>query len=171
MVQGFDTEWLLWGVVLVTSIVVQAFFLKDSTLLWFVIGERQLLARGEPAEATVLEVEPSSWRINKRHVLILRLQVRQPGHPAYEARTRTTLSGSMTTGVMEKGVTLEVRVDPKNPSRVAVVRTLSFPRPLGALLPRADNVQAMRDLQHLLDEGLITSDEFEQKRSAILERM
>jgi len=171
MIQGFDAQWLLVGVVFVASIVVQLFFLKDSTLLWFILGERLLLAKGEPAEATVLEVEPSTWRINKRHVLVLRLQVRQPGRPAHEARTRTTLAGSMNTGVMEKGVKLEVRVDPKNPSRVAVVRALSFPTPLGALLRRADNVQAMRDLQHLLDEGLITAEEFEQKRSAILERM
>ncbi|MCP3097811.1 SHOCT domain-containing protein [Myxococcus sp. K15C18031901] len=171
MIQGFDTSWLLVGVLVVASFVAQAFLLKDSTLLWFIIDERRLRARGEPAEATVLELEPSSWRINKRRVIVLRLQVRQRGHPAYEARTRTTLAGWQMSGVMEKGMTLEVRVDPKDPRRVAVVRPLSFPRPLNALLPRADNVQAMRDLQRLRDEGLISADEFEQKRSAILERL
>jgi len=86
--------------------------------LWQARGE-DLLKRGLPASATVLEAQDLNWNIGVDPVLALRLQVSPPEGASYETKTVQVVS-RLSMAYYQAGMTVKVRIDPEKPQRVAV---------------------------------------------------
>lgn len=80
---------------------------------------RALLASGEPAPAVILAASDTGVTVNDSPQVRLRLEVRPPGRPPFQAET-TLLVGRLQVGMIVPGMTVQARFDPADPSRVAV---------------------------------------------------
>lgn len=79
------------------------------------------IANGVPGTAQIMSVQDTGVTINSLNMVVkLNLLVTIPGAPSYTAETRTMLSGRTQWGALQPGMTIPVKVDPKDPSRVAV---------------------------------------------------
>lgn len=119
--------------------------------------------RGQPAQATVLEVWDTRWTVNDNPLVGLRLQVRPPGDVPFEVKTKAVISRLMV-GQLRPGAVLEVRYDPRNHRRVAVV-------PGAEVTPAPRAAQRLAELEDLRRQGLVTEEEYERKRQAILDEV
>ncbi|QSQ11458.1 SHOCT domain-containing protein [Myxococcus landrumensis] len=151
-------------------------------MLWLAASARktqQVREHGISAEATLLSLEPTAMLINKVRVYNSVLQVRIPGRPPYEVRLNSR-THDWNVRVLEPGLELKVKVAPDDPNRVVVMGPL-IPQNMSNLtrllqqpeghLPTADPVKALKDLQRMASEGLITDEEFEKKKAEILARL
>lgn len=110
-------SYLTIGLVLVIAGPLDFFLIKN-----FIEAVRAavLLKAGQPALATVLEVQPTGWTINNsEYQMRVKLQVLAPGMPPYEARAITSIS-RYGTDRLAPGMQLRVRYDPDRPQHVAV---------------------------------------------------
>jgi len=111
---------LIWTVVPIVAITVAGlvvFFFFMRRIMGF---NARLLARGIPGTARVLEVRDTGVTINRVNaVLEARLEVTVPGRAPYEARAEVML-GRMSWGALQPGMTVAVKVDPRNPAHVAI---------------------------------------------------
>jgi hypothetical protein len=80
---------------------------------------RQILATGESAQAVIISAADTGVTINDCPQARLTLEVRPAGRPPYMAET-TFLVGRLQTGMIMPGMSVQVRFDPADPSRVAV---------------------------------------------------
>jgi len=100
------------------------FALVAAVFGWFWLAKvrkRARLEHGHPAEAEILEVWDTGLTVNRINIQVgLRLQVNPSLIPSYEVKTRTFVSRLQPT-VYCPGMILEVRYDPDNPKRVAIV--------------------------------------------------
>lgn len=79
-----------------------------------------VLKGGVAGTAQIQSVQDTGVTINNVNMVVkLDLIVTIPGAPAYTAQTRAML-GRMNWGALRPGMTVNVKVDPKNPSRVAI---------------------------------------------------
>jgi hypothetical protein len=81
---------------------------------------RELLEKGEPAPAVILEVRETGLTLNENPALELVLEVRPDGRPPYLART-TALVSRLSVAEYHPGAAVKAVFDPKDASRVAVV--------------------------------------------------
>ncbi len=145
---------------------------------------KRIREHGIDGEATILRMERTSVKINKRFVYDFLLEFKVPGRPAYQVQHSSRAHG-WNAFILEPGVRLKVKVDPNTPQQFIVLGAIGQQRPqslqalfagaAGAAEARtaapADPVKALKDLQTMLDSDLITQDEFAEKRAAILARM
>ncbi len=111
---------MLWTVVPVIAITVGGLVVFFVFVRRLMGADRRLIAGGIPATALVLEVRDTGVTINHVNaVLEARLQVTIPGQEPYETTAEVTL-GRMSWGALQPGMTVAVKVDPKNPLRVAI---------------------------------------------------
>jgi hypothetical protein len=114
------SETLIWTIVPIVAITVAGlavFFFFMRRIMGF---NARLLARGIPGTARVLEVRDTGVTINRVNaVLEARLEVTVPGRAPYEARAEVML-GRMSWGALQPGMTVAVKVDPRNPAHVAI---------------------------------------------------
>ncbi|MCY1075698.1 SHOCT domain-containing protein [Archangium lansingense] len=137
----------------------------------------RLRQHGIPAEATILQMERTLMQINRRHVYDFLLEVNLPGRPAYQVRHKSRAL-DWNAFIVEPGVRFKVKVDPGDPQRLVVLepvtpqqRPLRIHELLSGLERPSDPVKALKDLQSMLDNGLITPDEYAQKKAEILARL
>ena len=79
-----------------------------------------VLKGGVAGTAQIQSVQDTGVTINDVNMVVkLDLIVTIPGAPAYTAQTRAML-GRMNWGALRPGMTVNVKVDPKNPSRIAI---------------------------------------------------
>jgi hypothetical protein len=90
-----------------------------ALLLGPMLKTYHLRQRGQPAEATILEVWDTGVTINRDPQVGLRLEVRPPGQPPYQAKT-TAMVSRLNPGLYCPGMVVQVLYDPQNPQRVAV---------------------------------------------------
>jgi len=85
-----------------------------------------LLQDGVPAAALVLQKIDTGWTVNTQPKveLLLEVQIPLPDCPAYQTKIKTTIP-RLQPDLYDSGVVLEVRVDAKDPKRVAIVRVVS----------------------------------------------
>jgi hypothetical protein len=169
-------------------LIVVAWYLEWRAMRAYV----RLAATGEPAEATVLGARDSGWRTNGRVHLAYKLEVRRPGQAPYAATTRLQIHRPWTAFPYGPGDVVRVRVDRDRPERVVIEggqpvlggavagaagsSALLSPATAGpglagfvAAAPSAG--ERLRELRGLYDEGLITAEEYEAKKAAILEQL
>jgi hypothetical protein len=143
-------------------------------------GNARVRREGAPAEATVLRIKKTAMRVNRRHVMEFLLEVRRPGQAPYQVRM-SSLARDWNVQVLHEGLLLKVHVNPNNPQHVVVLgpvvqqdlgKAFSNLMAQGAAAPAPrDPVKALSDLQRLVDEGLITQDEYASKRAEIIGRL
>jgi hypothetical protein len=91
-------------------------------LTFFVISRalrpnQYILDQGLPGEATILSIKGNGVRMGARYGCRLQLEVRLPGHPAYEARARALINIADLPRY-QKGESVAVRVHPEDRSKV-----------------------------------------------------
>ena len=86
------------------------------------VARRKLLETGEPAEATILQVTDTRVTMNEIYPVVkVLLEVRPQGRPPYQAET-TMLINRMDIPQVQPGLVVPVKIDPRSPKRVAIVR-------------------------------------------------
>lgn len=115
----------LWATLaVVISLAVAAPFL--ALAVFFVVRllrnsarNRAILATGEPAHATILSATDTGVTVNDCPQVRLSLEVRPAGAAPYRAET-TLLVGRLQTALIMPGMSVRVKYDRADPSRVAV---------------------------------------------------
>jgi hypothetical protein len=79
----------------------------------------RLLRAGDAGRARVVETVQAGKIVNEQTPVRVTMLVDLPGHPTYAATTRTTLS-TVALGQVQPGAIVAVRVDPRDPQRVAI---------------------------------------------------
>jgi hypothetical protein len=111
---------IVWSVVPIVAITVAGLAVFFYLMRRIMGGQRRLLATGIAGTALVLDVRDTGVTINHVNaVLEARLQVTIPGTAPYETTAEVTL-GRMNWGALQPGMTVAVKVDPKNRARVAI---------------------------------------------------
>ncbi|GHG81844.1 DUF3592 domain-containing protein [Comamonas sp. JC664] len=146
--------------------------------------KKRIREHGIDGEATILRMERTLMQVNRRFVYDFLLEFKVPGRPAYQVQ-HSSRAHDWNAFILEPNVRLKVKVDPNNPQQFVVLGAIGQQRPqsLQALFAGAaaaaeartaapaDPVKALKDLQTMLDSDLITQDEYDQKRAAILARL
>ena len=119
------------------------------------------IKNGVIAQAKVLKVWDTGTTINDDPQIGLLLEVTPASDVPFQAETKTLVS-RLTVALVQPGVPVEVKYDPQNPKRLRVeaIHT-EAPAPSGA-------AARMEELNELRDKGLITADEYREKREEIL---
>ncbi len=84
---------------------------------------RELLATGESAPATIVNLWDTGTSVNDNPLVGLLLEVHPANRPAYQVQT-TLLISRLAIPQYQPGGTLEVKVDPRNPQKVAIAGVL-----------------------------------------------
>ncbi|QQR42434.1 DUF3592 domain-containing protein [Myxococcus xanthus] len=148
------------------------------------VQTQRLREHGTAGEATILRMERTSMQINRSYVYDFLLEFKVPGLPTYRRQHRSR-AHDLKAFILEPGVRLKVKIDPNDPQRFVVLGPVDQQRPqsIQALLAGAagfseartvapaDPVKALKDLQAMLDNELITQDEYAQKKAEILSRL
>ncbi len=87
---------------------------------------RQLLATGESAQATIVYLWDTGTTVNDNPLVGLLLQVQPAGRPAYQVQT-THLISRLQIPQFQPGRMLAVKIDPQNPQKVAIAGFLGTP--------------------------------------------
>ncbi|MBZ4334991.1 DUF3592 domain-containing protein [Corallococcus sp. AS-1-12] len=143
--------------------------------------QSQVRQHGLPGEATVRRFTPTRMYINRRQIFEFVLEVRLPGQAPYPVSLSSTIQ-DWNVQVMDVGLRLKVKVDPKDPQRVVVLGPVVEQDLTGFLLQgmgamtkgppaQGDPVKALADLQRMADAGLVSEEEFARKRAEILGRL
>ena len=82
-------------------------------------SNNQLLMTGEPAQATVLRLWDTGVMLNNNPQVGLALEVQPSNRPSYQVETKQFISHIRLSQV-QPGSTVAVRVDPTDPSKVAL---------------------------------------------------
>jgi hypothetical protein len=82
--------------------------------------DRQLLAQGIPASARILGVEDTYTRVSANPLVRFRLEVQPKNGQPYETTSEAIVS-VVNLPRFQPGTSVEVRVDPEDRTRVAVV--------------------------------------------------
>ena len=82
-------------------------------------GREEILRTGKPADGTILGIEDTGNRYNDQPEVILSIEVRHPDGPSYRAQARMILS-PVYIPRFQPGAEVKLKVDPEDPSRVAV---------------------------------------------------
>ncbi|WP_434391516.1 SHOCT domain-containing protein [Melittangium boletus] len=158
------------GLFLLVGLGIAASFVRSR------LRTRHVRQQGTPAVATLLKMERTAMRINKRYVYDFLLEVKPPGRPAYQVGLKSRALDWKAV-LVEPGLRLKVMVDPEDPQRVVVLEPVTPQKPLnlrnlieGQERP-SDPVKALKDLQSMADSGLITPDEYARKKAEILARL
>jgi len=80
---------------------------------------RDLQAHGESATAKILQIWDTGMTVNDDPVVEFLLEVRRADQPTYEAKTKLRIS-RLDIARIQPGTVLPVRVDPRDPTRVAL---------------------------------------------------
>lgn len=116
---------------------------------------------GVTAPAKVLKVWDTGVSINNNPQVGLLLEITPTDGVSFQAESKTVVS-RLQAALVQPGATAEVRYDPQKPQRLQVLN-LTLPS------PGASNTETrLEELTRLRERGLITAEEYIQKRDQIL---
>ncbi len=128
-------------VLTIVAIVVVMFVVRR-----FTGPDKQLLATGETAQATVVQIWDTGVTINDNPRIGLLLEVQPANRPAYQVKTAQTVS-RLQTSMYQPGQTLEVKIDPANPKKIAITAVISGGMPgMAGMAPAAQVAQVQQTL-------------------------
>jgi type II secretory pathway pseudopilin PulG len=87
-------------------------------------ANRQLLATGETAQATILQMSDTGMRINDNPRVSLLLEVHPANRPAYQVEIKQVIS-MLQASQYQPGQQLEVKIDPADPKKVVISAILA----------------------------------------------
>ncbi len=119
------------------------------------------IKNGVTAQAKVLKVWDTGTTLNENPQIGLLLEVTPSMGAVFQAEAKTIVS-RLQVALVQPGVAAEVKYDPQNPKRIRVLSIdVDSAAPSGA-------VARMEELNSLRDKGLITDQEYQEKREEIL---
>lgn len=122
------------------------------------------IKNGITAQARVLKVWDTGVSINDNPQIGLELEVSPPGGSPFQVEAKTVVS-RLNAALVQPGVTAEVLYDPQKPARLQV-QTLNV-----AEAGASGAAARLEELEALRDKGLITAQEYQQKREEILKAL
>ncbi|KAB8145916.1 SHOCT domain-containing protein [Chloroflexia bacterium SDU3-3] len=160
---GFDALGIIIPIVVVAIIIL-------SVLPFLRMLSPAKIKDGIPASAKILEVRDTGASINDNPMVQLLLEVRPAGAAPYQATAKALVS-RLKVGYLMPGGTVQVIYDAHKPERVEITEidapTPNVDSPTSAGGPAA----ALEQLAALHGKGLITDEEFQQKRAEVLRTM
>ncbi|SRR5258708_2807364 len=105
------------GITVFTLVII---FVVFRRVFGMVGASNQLLATGEPAQATILRMWDTGTRLNDNPMVGLALEVHPASRPPYQVETRA-LVPLVKISQVQTGANIAVRFDPTDPSKVALV--------------------------------------------------
>ncbi|MBN2028402.1 MAG: hypothetical protein JW854_16755 [Actinobacteria bacterium] len=129
IIGGIAADLSIWVIVLICMVALLfdvgmavIFYFAFKAALGPEVERRRLLETGEAAEATIMEVVDTGMTMNEIYPVVkVRLEVRPPGRPAYQAETQMIIN-RMDIPQVQPGLVVPVRFDPRRPQHVAVVK-------------------------------------------------
>jgi hypothetical protein len=122
------------------------------------------IKNGVVAQARVLKVWDTGVSINDNPQVGLLLEVLPEGSASFQAEAKTIVS-RLNVALVQPGTAAEVKYDPQNLKRIRVTT-------LNILPPGSSGAAArMAELEDLREKGLITREEYQQKREEILKSL
>jgi hypothetical protein len=103
----------------ITVIVLVFVFLVLRKVFGGIARNNALLASGEPAQATVLQLWDTGVSLNDNPQVGLLLEVRPQNRPAYQVQTKSFIS-RLKVSQVQTGAVVAVKVDPADPAKVAL---------------------------------------------------
>jgi prepilin signal peptidase PulO-like enzyme (type II secretory pathway) len=133
--------------IIVGVIVIGTFYWVFKSVLGPEVEARRIIETGEPAEAVILKVTETGWTVNDIYYVVkFRLEVHRKDQPPYQAETKGMIS-RLTMAQFQAGMKVPVKVDPKNPQRVALVEQTEVAPSQAALNP-----QQVEEIKKKLEE-------------------
>ena len=77
------------------------------------------MAKGVPAQATILKMWDTGTTVNDNPLVGLLLEVRPQDRPAYQVQTQSLVS-RLKIPLVQTGATVPVKFDPSDPAKVAL---------------------------------------------------
>ncbi len=136
-------------------------------------NERRLGREGIPATATIESVQQTNLVVNRMPVLKITLKVEPHGRPPFETTMRRT-TPEIFIPYLQPGRTVPVLLDPSKPGKVILRFDEIAQHAIASDADKGDrdtDLQTLRSLKTMLDEGLIEQSEYDAKKTEIMERM
>jgi hypothetical protein len=165
-------DFMKWGAI-VYAVLFLAIIWPLITLFRFRKARRRayLERNGISATAKVVKVEPTNVRINNKPVMRMELEVRGGALPMLRKTVKKALPQWQHMNAMP-GATMDVLVDPADHERIEYLyETLEAPTMRVEVTGGDDAYDQLQSLKRMLEDGLITADEYEEKKDEILARM
>lgn len=122
------------------------------------------IRNGVTTQAKVIKVWDTGVSINDNPQVGLLLDVSPPDGNSFQAEAKSVVS-RLNAALVQPGITAEVKYDPEKPQRLQVL-SLNFQD----TAPSSATAR-MEELNELYDKGLITKEEYQQKREEILKAL
>jgi hypothetical protein len=166
---GIGTTTTIGGSLIIVLGIVGSLMLMSARM-------NHILRNGEPAEATILDMQHTGVRVNSQPMLKFRLQVQPTYGASYEAETQRIIPFGMM-GHLMLGMAVPVKYDPRKPEMVALdfdsMRLNAMPFEVGVSAvsnaeSQASLTERLRELEDSYQAGLINQEEYEDARKRIL---
>ena len=119
------------------------------------------IKNGVTTQAKVIKVWDTGVSINDNPQVGLLLEIFPPGGNSFQVEAKSVVS-RLNAALVQPGITAEVKYDPEKPQRLQVLS-------LNIQDVASSNAAArMEELNELYEKGLITKEEYQQKREEIL---
>jgi hypothetical protein len=122
------------------------------------------IKNGITAPAKVLEVWDTGVSINDNPQVGMLLEVTPPGGTPFQAKAKRVVS-RLKAALVQPGVTAEVKYDTQKPQRLQIL-TININES-----PSSGTAARLEELSQLREKGLITGEEYNQKREEILKEL
>lgn len=122
------------------------------------------IKNGVTAQARVLKVWDTGVSINDNPQVGLLLEVSPEGDSPFQVEAKTVVS-RLNVALVQPGVMAEVKYDPHKRQRLRVLTIHSQGAASGGVAARLEELDGLRD------KGLITEEEYQQKRQEILQAL
>jgi hypothetical protein len=106
-------------IIVITIVALIAAMIVVRRLTGNTAANRQLLATGETAQATILQMSDTGMRINDNPRVSLLLEVHPANRPAYQVEIKQVIS-MLQASQYQPGQQLEVKIDPADPKKVVI---------------------------------------------------
>ena len=110
-------------IIVFTIIVIVVVMVFVRRLTGNTAANRALMATGESAQATILQVADTGMRINDSPRVSLLLEVRPANRPAYQVEIKQVIS-IVQLAQYQPGQQLEVKIDPADPKKLVIAAIL-----------------------------------------------
>jgi len=118
---------------------------------------------GVSGEATLLKFADSGTTINDNPLVNLLLEIQLPGQPSLKVETKTVVN-RLSAPNLREGMIAEITYSAKNPKRFVVNSFKAIDQP-------TSTGERIVQLDELKSRGLVTEDEYQQKRDEILKAL
>lgn len=134
-------------------------------------NRERLEREGIPATARILAVEQTNMRINDRPVLKLELEIQPEGYPPFTYNHRQAVP-ELALFQLQPGNVLSATVDPENHENLIIdLSNVKFGTGSSGRGGQSASVGRLRELKQMLDDGLISRHEYEEKKDEILNNL